>query len=476
MTGAATSMKGPFGRRSKRVERTPTSAMKGSMSVGFEPVRLLELELADLRLRSFGRVEDARRCRSARVLVRLHGTPLGVLDTDWHGSETAPEALAERAWRKFGAAIDAHVMDDCLAPTSPGSEAPAGSLGAPRCVRERLEFSARAPFASIVIGTRERPDGLAATLDTVLALEYPRFEIIVVDNAATTDRTRTLLELRYADVPNLSYVREPLPGLAVAHNRGLTKARGEIVAFTDDDVVVDSLWLLELARAFEFADDVACVTGLILPMELETPAQLWLEDSIRHNKGYTPKLFDLGSNRPAHKLFPYAAGTFGSGANMAFRTGALRALGGFDPATGTGSRARGGDDLAGFFSVLAAGHTLAYQPAAIIRHAYRRDAEGLRTLMFDYGAGLGAFLTKIVVDRPCLLPDIAWRVPFGAAHALRLRSSGRDGSADGLAAGLAARERFGMLAGPVGYLIERRQRRALYAAREQRNPDGRQRE
>jgi hypothetical protein len=72
----------------------------------------------------------------------------------------------------------------------------------------------------------------------------------------------------------------------VAHNRGLTKARGEIVAFTDDDVVVDSLWLIELARAFEFADDVACVTGLILPMELETPAQFWLENSIRYNKGY----------------------------------------------------------------------------------------------------------------------------------------------------------------------------------------------
>jgi hypothetical protein len=72
----------------------------------------------------------------------------------------------------------------------------------------------------------------------------------------------------------------------VAHNRGLTKARGEIVAFTNDDVVVDSLWLVELARAFEFADDVACVTGLILPMELETPAQFWLENSIRYNKGY----------------------------------------------------------------------------------------------------------------------------------------------------------------------------------------------
>jgi hypothetical protein len=80
--------------------------------------------------------------------------------------------------------------------------------------------------------------------------------------------------------------------------------------------------------------------------------------------------------------------------------------------------------------------------------------------MFDYGAGLGAFLTKIMVDRPELVLDIAWRVPFGAAHALRSRPSGRD--ATGLSKGLAARERLGMLAGMVGYLIERRARRQLY--------------
>ena len=441
------------------------AANNGSMPAGFEPVRLLELELADLRLRRLGPAGDARSRRSARVLVRLHATPLGTLQIDRPDSEIAPEAVAARARRELGAAIDAHLRDDRLAPASPGSLAPARSAQPPRCVRERQEFSARAPFASIVIGTRERPECLAATLDTVLALEYPRFEVIVVDNANTSDRTRALLELRYSGAPEVRYVREPLPGLAVAHNRGLDEARGEIVAFTDDDVLVDPLWLLELARGFELASEVACVTGLILPTELETPAQRWLEDWIRHNKGYTRKLFDLGSNRPNDKLFPYAAGTFGSGANMAFRTDALRALGGFDPATGTGSRARGGDDLAGFFSVLAAGHTLAYQPAAIIRHAYRRDADGLRALMFDYGAGLGAFLTKIVVDRPGLLADIAWRIPYGAAHALRLRPSGRDGNPEGIEAHLAARERLGMLAGPMGYLIERRRRRALYVPR-----------
>jgi hypothetical protein len=426
----------------------------GSIPGGFGPVRLLELELGDLDLRCFGPPRDPARYRSARVLVRLHGAPLGVLDIDRHDAQLKPEAIAERARRELGEAIEAHVKDDGVA-----------SADAPRCVRERRAFRARAPFASVVIGTRERPADLAATLDTVLALDYPRFEVIVVDNASTTDRTRALLERRFGDVANVRYVREPLPGLAVAHNRGLDAARGEIVAFTDDDVIVDRLWLLELARGFELADDVACVTGLILPTELETPAQLWLEDWIRHNKGYMPRLFDRGANRPVDKLFPYAAGTFGSGANMAFRTDALRALGGFDPATGTGSLSRGGDDLSAFFAIVTAGHTLAYQPSAIVRHAYRRDAEGLRTLMFDYGAGLTAFLTKVVVDRPGVVADIAWRAPFGAAHAVHLRPSRRDGSADGVAAGLVARERLGMLAGPVGYLIERRRRRAQYAPR-----------
>jgi glycosyltransferase involved in cell wall biosynthesis len=451
----------PFGRR--LAAPTPVSARNGSPPAGFEPVQLLELELAGLRCRPVGRRPGARAHRSARVLVRLHGTPLGVVTVDGRDSPVAPETMAVLARRQLAPAIDAHLAADGPAAASPSAPS-AGPTELPHCVRERLELAARAPFASVVVGTRERPESLAATLDDLLVLEYPRFEIIVVDNASTTGRTRELLERRYADRPNVRYVREPLPGLAVAHNRGLDEARGEIVAFTDDDVVVDPLWLIELVRGFELADDVACVTGLILPAELETPAQLWLEDWVRLDKGYAPRLFDLGQNRPQGKLFPYAAGTFGSGANMAFRADALRALGGFDPATGTGSRARGGDDLSAFFSVLAAGHTLAYQPTAIVRHAHRPDAASLRRLMFDYGAGLGAFLTKIVVDRPSLLPDIAWRIPFGAAHALRSRPRGRSADADGLA-GLAARERLGMLAGPPGYLTERHRRRALYTAR-----------
>lgn len=437
-------------------ESGSASAVSPAGAPAFEPIRVLECELADPD-GGLSPAGDTPRHRRGRVLVRLHGLPLGVVDCDASTADL-PASVLELARARFASEIEAHLLAD---ETHTG----AGS----RCVAEREAFKLRAPLASVVIATRERPQSLATTLDDLWAQIYPRFEVIVVDNAPQTDATRALVEEHAASGRPVRYIREPLPGLAVAHNRGLTDVRGELVAFTDDDVRIDRLWLLELARAFELADDVACVTGLIVPSELETPAQLWLEEWIRVNKGYEQKLFDTGSNRPAGRLFPYAAGLFGSGANMAFRTDALRALGGFDPALGTGTRARGGDDLASFYSIIAAGHTLVYQPSAIVHHAYRRDLESLKAQMYDYGAGLGAFLTKVVVERPDRLLDLAWRVPFGAAHLARSRPSARPafspGPLDGLAGALARRERLGMLAGLRGYVLERRARRALYATR-----------
>src|SRR5439155_4848099 len=127
-----------------------------------------------------------------------------------------------------------------------------------------------------------------------------------------------------------------------------------------------------------------------------------------------------GANRPASSLFPYAAGLFGSGANMAFSAEALARVGGFDPATGTGTRARGGDDLAAFFEVVSLGYTLVYEPAALVRHRHRRDAD-LEKQLFDYGAGLTAYLTKVVLDRPARVFDLARKAPAGLAHGLRRR-------------------------------------------------------
>src|SRR5205814_2235084 len=121
---------------------------------------------------------------------------------------------------------------------------------------------------TVVIATRERPDTLAECLSSVLESEYPDFDIIVVDNAPATTVTRDLFASRF-NVPHIRYLREDIPGLATAHNRGLADVTAPIVAFTDDDVIVGRSWLSHVAAAFATRSDVGCVTRMILPYELE---------------------------------------------------------------------------------------------------------------------------------------------------------------------------------------------------------------
>ena len=157
-----------------------------------------------------------------------------------------------------------------------------------------------------------------------------------------------------ADHPvTVRYVREGRPGLARAHNAALPHVTGEVVAFTDDDVEVDPHWLRRLTDGF--ADPrVGCVTGMIFPAEVETPAQAWIEAHAGFGKGFERQVFDLDEHRPDDRLFPFTAGRLGSGANMAFRTSVLLDLGGFDETLGVGTPARGGDDLAAFYDVIRA--------------------------------------------------------------------------------------------------------------------------
>ncbi|MFE0790695.1 glycosyltransferase [Streptomyces mutabilis] len=339
------------------------------------------------------------------------------------------------------------------------------------------------PSASVVVATRERADQLARALDSLLAQDHPDFEIVVVDNAPVTEETRELVERKYGE--RVRYVCEPVPGLAIAHNRGLAAVRGQVVAFTDDDVVADPRWLTELTAPFAADPGLGCATGLILPARLRTPAQVLLESHGGFAKGFTPRTYDPAHPPADEPLFPFTAGRFGSGANMAFRTAVLRSVGGFDPATGAGTRARGGDDLYGFVRVLAEGRRLRYTPNALVWHHHRETWRDLETQAYGYGAGLTAYLTAILVNRPALLPAFLARVPGGLAHARGLTAVRATAAGDteaaaetGAAAGagapgghdsrthpwprrLSRLQRRGMLYGPVGYLRARRALRTV---------------
>ena len=222
----------------------------------------------------------------------------------------------------------------------------------------------------------------------------------------------------HRDYPTVTYLREDVAGLARAHNRGLQHVAAPVVAFTDDDVVVDRDWVRSLAAQFS-SDQVGCVTGLIWPAELETPGQAVIEAHGGFGKGFTTRTFNLNGSRPDDPLFPYTAGGLGSGANMAFRTDVLRRLGGFDPALGAGSSGRGGDDLAAFVDVILAGYTLVYEPAAIVHHHHRREPGDVRAQALDYGTGLSAYLTRVAVRRPSVLVDFVRLGPRAVVHLAR---------------------------------------------------------
>lgn len=424
------------------------------------PVTVAELELDEPAVVTYVSVAAPRengRAPQALVLVRLHAVPMGTIVVDAPAGEVDATSCAEAAWASLRTALRSHLASDGLPGDMP-IRRPAGA-GVPRCQRELP--AADAPLISVVVATRERTRSLAACLDSLARMDYPDYEVVVVDNAPVTSATASLVAGRSEE--NLRYAREPRRGLAAAHNCGLEQARGAIVAFTDDDVTVDRKWLTEIARGFGTAADVACVTGLIMPAELQTEAQLLLEMHGHFGKGFEQRLVNCGDHRPADPLFPFTVGTLGSGANMAFRKDRLRELGGFDPATGVGTVARGGDDLTALFSVLAAGHSLVYQPTALAWHRHRRDLESLRDQAYGYGVGLGAYLTSALVSHPHMTGQALRRAPAGLRYAFHPGSPRNARVGNFWPRQLVWRERQGLALGPLAYGISRlRNRMARY--------------
>ena len=410
-----------------------------------DPVTVTHISVADFGLDSEDNIAPAV------VLVRLHGQPIGTVLVDAPGGRVDESTCAKVAWTSLEEEISEHLAIDGLPFEAPVAARPRGAM--PQCEQQAAPLPDPAPSVTVVVSTRERQALLATCLDALRELDYPNYDVIVVDNAPTTDLTEQLIANKY---PEVRYVREDRPGLAAAHNCALREVTGSIMAVTDDDVRVDRQWLTETVRAFQADTDVACVTGLILPMELQTKAQVMLEAHGDFGKGYQQRVFDLKGHRPDDPLFPFAAGQFGSGANMSFDTAKLRAIGGFDQATGTGTVARGGDDLAAFFGVLAKGHRLVYQPTAMVWHRHRRDLESLSNQAYGYGVGLGAYAASAIIAHPATLGQALYRVPTALSYVFRSNSPRNAHLAESdWPRELARLERKGLAYGPIAYGISR---------------------
>ncbi len=218
----------------------------------------------------------------------------------------------------------------------------------------------------------------------------------MVDNHPASGLTAPVVR----DFPGVRLVTETRPGLSYARNAGLRVCRGDVVAITDDDVVVPPGWLEAIVAPLARAE-VAVVTGNVLPYELETPSQRFFERYGGLGRGFEPLEFDHAWFRAFRKK---GAPTWyiGATANAAFRASIFRdpAVGLMEETLGAGMPAGVGEDTYLFYRALKAGHTIVYDPGAYLWHKHRRDMRALRSQLAAYSRGHVAYhLLTFLRDR-----------------------------------------------------------------------------
>lgn len=298
-------------------------------------------------------------------------------------SSIAVDAVGTRLFgASFSSAMPPGSISDATAPTLNAVEIAQLSrpLEASLAQAEEVGKEQRRETISIVICTRDRPEYLEQCLLSLRTLDEKAAEIIVVDNAPTTDQTRKLA----SGCPGVRYVHEPRPGLDVARNRAVRESTGSIVAFVDDDVRIHPCWLRRIRNSF-LDSRVQAVTGLVLPQLLETESQILFETEWTFNRGFSRKVFGsafFASTRDRG----VPVWDIGAGANMAFRRSAFARFGYFDERLDVGAAGCSGDSEY-WFRILAEGGVCVYEPGAVVFHAHRPTMEGLEHQLFNYIRG-----------------------------------------------------------------------------------------
>ncbi len=234
---------------------------------------------------------------------------------------------------------------------------------------------------SVVIATRNRAPQLAKCIRHFQKLDLTGvsdWELILVDNGST-DNTAQVVENLKADAKlPITYVFEPKAGLSKARNAGVRAAKYEIIAFTDDDCLVDPGWLAAISTVFHEEPNLAMVGGRV---ELHDPRDY--EISVR-------RFLDRTGIATLDDLFDRLIGC-----NMAMSAAAIRNVGDFDTSLGAGAAFEAGEDHDYFYRMLKRGGKILYDPRILIEHAHgRRAGAEIQALKSSYLQGRAAIFAK----------------------------------------------------------------------------------
>ena len=456
----------PGGPTARKTSCEPTGPQQGSIAaqscpaLAFNigpPIKVMVVDVERCPVEILVEHPDGGRYQGVWLLTRVGGEPRSLIRLPFVGDRITRADLAPQ--------LRALTLDGRMA--------------------SRLTLPESPPQISVVVCTMfERGEELRRCLESLAALDYPAFEVLVVDNRRDEDGGSVDW---VESIPRVRLLRERRPGVAAAKNRGLNAAAGAIVAFTDDDVVVDRGWLTAFARRFCAHPEEVGVGGLTLPKELETQAQIRLEEyygsmgprimePVSHRlerprgrglfrKAIVAERNDEGEIVDSFSL--YSPTRFGGGVNMAFRTETLRATGGFDVLLGPGTPTRGGEDIILWMRLAWRGYSLGFEPAALVFHVHRREDEQLQRQISNNGVGFAATMVAIVIEDPRHLGALVAAAPqvlsaLGRSFWKKLQTQTPPQTtlaATSSVSDLARLELRGMLTGPAAYFRSRRRAR-----------------
>jgi glycosyltransferase involved in cell wall biosynthesis len=298
-------------------------------------------------------------------------------------------------WHRAGAEVE-----DWAFGITARDRRPKPALGTVREAFTKVPFAKELcwPKVSVIVCTFNGSRTLSECLENLLRLEYPNYEVIVV-NDGSTDATAKI-----AHSYGFRVITTENQGLASARNTGLKAATGEIVAYIDDDAYPDPHWLRYLANTFMNTKHVGIGGPNISP-----PGDGPIAECVAHSPG-----------NPVHILLSDTEAEHIPGCNMAFRKGALEAIDGFDPQFRIA-----GDDVDVCWRLQQKGGTLGYSPGAMVWHHRRNSIRAYWKQQHNYGKA-ESFLEKKWPEKYNLAGHVTWagRV-YGNGHQYKAWSRGR---------------------------------------------------
>ncbi|HXT40322.1 MAG TPA: glycosyltransferase [Candidatus Angelobacter sp.] len=226
----------------------------------------------------------------------------------------------------------------------------------------------RFPKVSVIVASYNGARTLKACLDSLARLNYPEYEVILVDDGST-DNTLEIASL----YPQVRYLRQGNQGLSVARNTGVGAASGEIIAFTDSDCRADDDWLRYLVGDLLRGDYKGIGGHNFLPPEDSSVAAAVL----------------VSPGGPAHVMLTDREAEHVPGCNMGFYKWALDDIRGFDPVF-----RKAGDDVDVCWRFQERGHKIGFSPAGFVWHYRRSTVKAYLKQQNGYGEAEALLLQK----------------------------------------------------------------------------------